>query len=1057
MPTGTTFVASTRVLSGNPSAVFTSATFTYTATDADGNTDELTFTIVVTAAAVPLALAWIVPTTPVGNTFSVTLTSNHSLGGVELDDFRLRIADNSDPIIALTAANTTITAVAGTNNWKLDIEVTGTLDADYTMRLRRETVQYDGVDYPAVFLVSDTFAIDSSIDDVALDFGSETIDDQSWTVGTAASVILPTATGGAGTITYSLSPTLPSGVTFTASTRVLAGNPTGRFTSATFTYTAEDAGGTTVELTFTIVVTATAISFASNIANQSWQVGTGVSLILPTASGGVGAFTYSLTPALPAGVTRTVRVVSGIPTTVVTVATYTYTATDSESVAHTQTFTIVVSAASAIVFSGTIANQGWTVDTAITSLTLPTATGGVGTITYSLTPTLPTGTTFTASTRVLSGTPTGRFTSATFTYTATDTAGTTNVLTFAIVVTAAAIVFSPTSFANQSWVVGTAVSRTLPAGSGGVGTLTASLSPTTPAGVTFTASTRALAGNPTATFTSATFTYTMTDAEGESESITFTIVVTAAVVVLSFASTISNQAWVAGTAITSVTLPEATGGEGEKTYTLSPTTPAGVTFTASTRVLAGNPTATFTSATFTYTATDEDDDTVELTFTIVVTADAIVFASTIADQSWVVGTAVDETLPTATGGVGDLTYTLTPTTPAGVTFTASTRALAGNPTAVFTLATFTYTVTDAESETETQTFTIVVSVLIAVAPTTSTDATYDADLGYNVLPESLGALKKIDASGSVESLGNLWYAERPYNVAMTRPLSVDGSLHVTMGYGNANEVLRYNSLASKADNFVHLVFGDKLKYIIPAFQATGNIYGKMAELARMVGATISFDGDLISVVDRRPFRAVTDSATGTGTGDLDFDSENKAFPPSGYLRMGDEFIGYTGISSGAFTGITRGALGSEPVNHSDNTGILYANALFSEREILQINASTDTTRHHNIIRDSENAFEVKDDTNIAQYRPQPYTLDLGLTRNEDAWVETIFAEYLLELKNLGSVFDVRLRPRKKSFALDLGQLIGLRHGSATYVLRIEMIDYHSNRVDIKGRSVATAL
>ena len=275
-----------------------------------------------------------------------------------------------------------------------------------------------------------------------------------------------------------------------------------------------------------------------------------------------------------------------------------------------------------------------------------------------------------------------------------------------------------------------------------------------------------------------------------------------------------------------------------------------------------------------------------------------------------------------------------------------------------------------------------------------------------------------------------------------------------MGYGNANEVLRYNSLASKADNFVHLVFGNKLKYIIPAFQATGNVYSKIAELARMVGATVSFDGNIISVVDRRPFRAKTDGATGTGTGNLDVDSENKAFPSSGYLRIGNEFIGYTGISSGAFTGITRGALGSEPANHADNAGVLYANALFSEREILQINASTDTTRHHNIIRDSENAFEVKDDANIAQYRKQPYTLDLGLTRNEDAWIETIFAEYLSELKTLGSVFDVRLRPRKKSFALDLGQFIGLRHDSVAYVLRIEFIDYHSNRVDIKGRSHA---
>ena len=570
----------------------------------------------------PLQLAWIVPTVPTDNTFQVTLTSNHELTGVVIGDFRLRIADNSEPVIILDATNATLTAVAGTNNWEIDISLTGTFDGDYTVRVRRNSLMFDGMNVPTPALASDAITIDSSLGvdavlDITLDatsvetseivnatftydkavgdfvaadvtvtagatkgaltdngdntysmpitapstgtgtiavsvaadvvtpgnnadsasftyappavplgFGSETIDDQAWIVGTAiTSLTLPEATGGTGTITYSLSPTTPAGVTFVAGTRVLSGNPTGRFTSATFTYTATDGNSDTVELTFTIVVTATAITFASNVANQSWQVGTAVNLTLPTASGGVGTFTYSLTPALPAGVTRSNRVLSGTPTTAVTVATYTYTATDSESVTHTQTFTIIVADASAIVFSGTIAAQAWTVGTA-ESLTLPTATGGVGTITYSLSPTLPTGTTFVASTRVLSGTPTGRFASTTFTYTATDSAGTTNVLTFTIVVTAVAITIP--NIANQMWTVGTAVSVTLPAGSGGVGTLTASLTGTLPAGVTFTASTRALAGNPTAVFSVATFTYTLTDAEGESASITFTIVVAAA-------------------------------------------------------------------------------------------------------------------------------------------------------------------------------------------------------------------------------------------------------------------------------------------------------------------------------------------------------------------------------------------------------------------------------------------------------------------------------------------------------------------------------------------------
>ena len=42
--------------------------------------------------------------------------------------------------------------------------------------------------------------------------------------------------------------------------------------------------------------------------------------------------------------------------------------------------------------------------------------------------------------------------------------------------------------------------------------------------------------------------------------------------------------------------------------------------------------------------------------------------------------------------------------------------------------------------------------------------TYNAELGFNVLPESLGALKRISNSGEVEDLGNVWYSEQPYNV-----------------------------------------------------------------------------------------------------------------------------------------------------------------------------------------------------------------------------------------------------------------------------------------------------
>ena len=311
----------------------------------------------------------------------------------------------------------------------------------------------------------------------------------------------------------------------------------------------------------------------------------------------------------------------------------------------------------------------------------------------------------------------------------------------------------------------------------------------------------------------------------------------AAAVALSFGSeTIDNQAWIVGTDDT-ITLPEATGGTGAKTYSLSPALPAGKVFAAGTRILDGNPTGRFASATFTYRATDADEQH----------GNANLYGSR--DGSCDYNTEYTQSdVDCRNGSIREFTrsqwwgwcFYLQFDTYLASGVSRTNRAVTGNPTTVVVIATYTYTATDSEGITQTGTFTIVVSAAISVAPTTSTEPTYNAAMGYNVLPESLGALKKINASGNVESLGNLWYDERPYNVAGARALSFDDELHIMMGYGNANEVLRYNSLASKADNFVHLVFGNRLSYILPTFSPDGDLYSKLTTLARQGGCHAFF-------------------------------------------------------------------------------------------------------------------------------------------------------------------------------------------------------------------------
>lgn len=166
------------------------------------------------------------------------------------------------------------------------------------------------------------------------------------------------------------------------------------------------------------------LTMSSNIADRIFTVGTAIQpLALPTAQGGVGPYTYTLTPTLPAGLSldATTRTITGTPTVVTTATTYTYTATDANGASASQQFTIEVH--SRIALPGNIANQAFARAQRITPLVLPEATGGASPITYSLTPALPTGLSFNAATRNISGTPMVVTTTTQYAYTATDANG----------------------------------------------------------------------------------------------------------------------------------------------------------------------------------------------------------------------------------------------------------------------------------------------------------------------------------------------------------------------------------------------------------------------------------------------------------------------------------------------------------------------------------------------------------------------------------------------------------------------------------------------------------
>ena len=162
-----------------------------------------------------------------------------------------------------------------------------------------------------------------------------------------------------------------------------------------------------------------------------------------------------------------------------------------------------------------------------------------------------------------------------------------------------------------------------------------------------------------------------------------------------------------GSPMSAVVLPEASGGEGDITYSVSDL-PASLAFDVATRTLSGIPEAEGTTE-VTYTAT-AGDESVTLTFSIMVNP-PLSFGDLFglfnngtgkanpAQESVdgvlqiVVGQAYSLTLPAVEGGTPPYTYELIGL-PAGLSFDKDTRTVSGTPTTLSETVAVTYMVTD---------------------------------------------------------------------------------------------------------------------------------------------------------------------------------------------------------------------------------------------------------------------------------------------------------------------------------------------------------------------------
>ncbi len=705
LPAGVTKNASHRI-SGTPTGHQAATTYTWKATDADGDAVELTFTITIAEDLSP--------------SFSTTISDKTWTQRQAITAFTLPTATGGDGSLTYALSPTLPAGVSKDDNHRISGTPTGH-QAATTYTWKATDADGDAVEL--------TFTI-TIAEDLSPSFGSATIADQSWRqYDQMTAFTLPIATGGDGSLTYTLSPALPAGVTRDATTRVVSGMPSVKLATTEYTWTARDTDGDTASLTFNISVNGVPSFGSQSIPDQHlWKDSEIAAFNLPLATGGDGSLTYALTPALPDGVTNattTPYIVSGTPTAYQARTKYTWTATDGDGDTASLTFRIRVDAlaylpTNPLLFFDTIEDKSWTQRQPITAFTLPEATGGDGTLTYTLSPALPAGVSKDDNHRI-SGTPTAYQARTKYTWTVTDGDGDTASLTFRISVDALAYLpANPLLFfdtiEDKSWTQRQPITAfTLPEAAGGDGTLTYTLSPALPAGVSKNASHR-VSGTPSVKQARTQYTWTARDADGDTASLTFHISVDG---VPSFgAQAIADQSWTQRQPITAFTLPEATGGDGALTYTLSPALPAGVGRDDSHEV-SGAPSVHQGKTAYTWKATDTDGDEAELSFTITIAQSrspiiAQDLAPTFGEQSidnqtWTQNQQITAlTLPTATGGDGTLTYTLSPALPAGVSKSDSHR-VNGAPSVHQGETAYTWKATDADGDEAELSFTITIA------------------------------------------------------------------------------------------------------------------------------------------------------------------------------------------------------------------------------------------------------------------------------------------------------------------------------------------------------------
>ena len=317
---------------------------------------------------------------------------------------------------------------------------------------------------------------------------------------------------------------------------------------------------------------------------------------------------------------------------------------------------------------------------------------------------------------------------------------------------------------------------------------------------------------------------------------------------------------------------------------------------------------------------------------------------------------------------------------------------------------------------------------------------------------------RYEENGEIKNLGLAWRQitdqgdSRYDNIygAIDSPMRrVGNDLHLFLGKDDV-------SLPDENDtigDYEEIIYRDSIEPVVPILESNGKTVYDLLNIINQITYTFSrFENN--KLVLQSKLTKTADFAGITGT-TLTFSNLNGEIPIVGFVKIGQEFIAYSGTTSNTLLNIRRNQLGTVSRFYPDGENMLFFDHIIDatavDNPILSINFQNDYNFLVNAVAvqyGQQRTSYLEDQRSIELNDRKEAIVETVLDDHQRIWAEKITELYLSELKDLKQRIHLSLKP---SFFLRLGQVVILRYPDRAQIdspCRITRLQFGKDRTNV---------